>query len=144
MECFGSTRLSIDLTWLGDMYTILAIGLLTHKVISEVTMAKEGARHIAVSPQERSQLEEAKKVYETNFGQRTDWGGFLGSVVLLGLAAAGVYGLVRAARRSAQSVDIECCSCGGSFVMAVPAGTARAVQTICPLCNAELVVDLGG
>ena len=100
-------------------------------------------RPIPVTRQERAILEQQKKRYEAKTGDSGDWGEFLGTVALLGLAAAGVYALVGATRRSPQSVDVICSGCSKDFVMAVPVGTGRAVQTTCPHCGLELVVNLG-
>lgn len=88
-------------------------------------------------------MDSYKRLYEESTGESTDWGAFLGTIALMGLAAAGVYHLVRATRRSRQTVNVECGECGATFLMAVPTGTGRAVYTTCPECNAELVVDLG-
>ncbi len=98
---------------------------------------------ISVTSRDRAFIDSHKKRYDESIGEETDWGTFLGTVALLGLAAAGVYNLVRANKRSPQTVDVECFECGSTFVMAVPTGTDRAVYTMCPECDAELVVDLG-
>ena len=100
-------------------------------------------RPISVTSHDRDALDSHKKRYEESTGEMTDWGAFLGTITLLGLAAAGVYHLAIAKRRSPQTVDVECFECGSTFLMAVPAGTGRAVYTSCPECDAELVVDLG-
>ena len=100
-------------------------------------------RPIPVTRQERANLEQHKQRYEGATGDSGDWGRFLGTVALLGLAAAGIYGLVKATKRSRQSVDVSCDGCSRTFVMAVPEGTGRAVYTTCPHCGMELVVDLG-
>jgi len=106
-------------------------------------MTTRRQRPISLKTTDRSMLDAQKRRYELSTGQKTEWGTFLGTMVLLGLAAAGVYGRARARHQSAQSVDVECCECGGPFLMAVPAGTGRAVQVTCPHCGSELVVDLG-
>ena len=98
---------------------------------------------ISVTIRDRAFLDSHKKRYDESTGERTDWGAFLGTITLLGLAAAGVYHLAIAKRRSPQSVDVECFECGEIFIMAVPQGVDRAVYTLCPACDAELVVDLG-
>lgn len=100
-------------------------------------------RPISITSSDRDVLDLYKRLYEESTGENTDWGAFLGTISLLGLAAAGVYHLVKATRRSRQTVDVECFQCGSTFLMAVPAGTDRAVFTMCPECDAELVVDLG-
>jgi len=106
-------------------------------------MSEPRQRPIPVTRSEREVLDTYKKSYQDKTGEQPDWGKFLATLVLLGLAAAGVYSFVKATKRSPQSVDIECCQCQQRFLMAVPSGTSRAIQMACPHCNAELVVDLG-
>ena len=106
-------------------------------------MAAARQKPISITSRDRDILDSYKRRYDESTGERTDWGTFLGTVALLGLAAAGVYHLVNAKNRSPQSVDIECFECGEIFIMAVPQGVDRAVYTSCPACDAELVVDLG-
>jgi DNA-directed RNA polymerase subunit M/transcription elongation factor TFIIS len=101
-------------------------------------------RIISVSPNERRELEEAKRRYEERHGS-TDWGGFLSAMVGLGLAAAGIYALAKVLQRSDKSAEVSCPACGKSFVMALPArtrGEPPVLEVNCPECNAELVVDL--
>jgi len=105
-------------------------------------MVERRQRPIPVTGQERTILAEQKKRYEQSTGDRGDWGKFLGTVTLLGLAAAGIYALASATTRSGQSVSVECAGCGESFLMAIPSGTDRAIYTICPHCDKELVVYL--
>jgi hypothetical protein len=106
-------------------------------------MAPAKQRPISISSDDRAVLDSQKRLFEQSTGERTDWGRFLGTAVLLGLAAVGIYHLVRATNRSPQSVDVQCYQCSGNFILAVPRGTGRAIQTTCPHCNAELVVDIG-
>lgn len=106
-------------------------------------MTEPRQRPMPVTRQERVALEQHKLRYEQATGDTGDWGKFLGTVALLGLAGTGIYALVKATERSPQSVDVRCCRCNGSFIMAVPSGTGRALYTTCPGCGAELVVDLG-
>lgn len=103
-------------------------------------------RHIAVSPQERKQLEEAKQRYEGQAGH-TDWGGFLTAVVGIGLAALGIYALATLLEQSERSARVRCSACHGEFALAIPhSGQARVrvLEVDCPHCRAQLVVDLGG
>jgi len=104
-------------------------------------MPKQPKRHIAVSAQERAQLEEAKQQYEAREGQ-TDWGDFLKVAAGLGLAALGVYALTRPTRRNTATWDVRCPnrSCGVTFpvVAEVP---PTLVQVPCPNCGTELIVD---
>jgi len=106
-------------------------------------MAEPRQRPIPVSRQERDRLDEHKRRYEEATGDRGDWGGFLRTISLLGLAALGVYGIARAKRRSTNSVTVRCPSCGQDFAVALPQPEARVVEAVCPYCDAELVVDLG-
>lgn len=100
-------------------------------------------RPIPVTRQERELLEERKRRYEESTGDRGDWGAFLRTVTLLGLAAAGVYTLGRVIARSRQSINVECAGCRGTFVVALPDQVGRAVHITCPYCGVELVVHLG-
>jgi DNA-directed RNA polymerase subunit RPC12/RpoP len=100
-------------------------------------------RHIAVSPQERRQLEEGKEHYENRAGQ-TDWGTFLGVATGIGLAALGIYALARASQRNATTWQVTCPNrnCGATFPLVTQA-PPRLAQVTCPSCNSELVVDFG-
>ena len=106
-------------------------------------MPRPRQRPIAVTSAERDRLDAAKSSYEKATGDSGDWGKFLGTISLLGLAAVGVYALGKAAERSPQSVDVTCHACRRLFLMAIPDGTPRAVLTVCPNCGREVVVDLG-
>jgi len=106
-------------------------------------MDKRRQRPIPVTSQEREVLDKRKKKYEKSTGDSGDWGEFLATITLLGLAAAGIYKLVKAAKQPGQSVNVECIACRQTFVMALPNQVNRAVYIRCPHCQAELVVDLG-
>lgn len=106
-------------------------------------MAKPRQRPIPVTRQEREHLDEHKRRYVEATGDNSDWGRFLGTITLMGLAALGIYGLARATRRSTNSVTVDCPSCAETFPLALQQPEPRVVETICPHCNAELVVDLG-
>lgn len=99
-------------------------------------------RPISVNAGDRNLLDSQKKRFDGATGQESDWGSFLATVALLGLAAAGVYYLAKTTKRSPQAIDVECDGCKGIFQMALPQGTNRAIYTTCPRCNAELVVYL--
>ena len=97
-------------------------------------------RPIPVTADERRRLDEAKSRYERTTGDEGDWGRFLSTVTLLGLAAAGVYSLAKALSKTEQSVTVCCPTCGKDFLMAFQIGADRAILTICPSCSADLVV----
>lgn len=106
-------------------------------------MTEPRQRPIPVTRQERATLDERKRRYEESTGDQGDWGRFLGTMTLLGLAAAGIYALARVRERSANSVNVECATCGRTFLMAVPDQVGGAVYITCPHCGEELVVHLG-
>ena len=106
-------------------------------------MTEPRQKPIPVTSQERRFLEKQRQRYEERNGHSGDWGQFLGSVVLLGLAALGVYALARATNRTPQSVDVQCPTCSNSLVMALPTGIGQTVYILCPHCQLELVVNLG-
>lgn len=106
-------------------------------------MADYKKRHIAVSPQERLQLEESKASYEKKAGE-TDWGSFLGVATGIGLAALGVYVLAKASRQNSTTWQVTCpnSECRTVFPVVTQAPPALA-QVTCPNCRAELIVDFG-
>jgi len=106
-------------------------------------MARPRQRPIPVTSAEREKLAAAKSKYEQATGDSGDWGKFLSTISLLGLAAVGIYALGKASARPVQSVDVKCHACHSRFLMAVPDGTPRAVLTNCTNCGQEVVVDLG-
>ena len=105
-------------------------------------MTEPRQKPIPVTSQERKFLEEQRQRYEERNGDSGDWGQFLGSVVLLGLAALGVYALARATNRTPQSVNVQCPTCSSAFLMALPTGIGQTVYIRCPHCQSELVVNL--
>jgi len=106
-------------------------------------MGEPRQKPIPITRQERALLEDQKRRYEQSTGDRGDWGKFLGTIALLGLAAAGIYALSRATSRTKQSVNVRCEICRKTFIMAVPNRADRAIYTTCPHCGGELVVYLG-
>lgn len=104
-------------------------------------MADYKKRHIAVSPQERLQLEESKESYEKKAGD-TDWGSFLSMATGIGLAALGVYCLAKASRQNATTWNVTCPNqdCRTVFPVVTQSPPALA-QVSCPNCSAELIVD---
>lgn len=107
-------------------------------------MTEPRQKPIPVTRRERERLDEHKRRYQEATGDNGDWGQFLGTIALMGLAALGIYGLARATQRSTNSVTVNCPSCAGAFIVALPDPEPRVVEAVCPHCNAELVVDLGG
>jgi DNA-directed RNA polymerase subunit RPC12/RpoP len=104
-------------------------------------MTEYQKRHIAVSPQERRQLEEGKRRYEGRAGH-TDWGRFLAVATGVGLAALGIYALVRASQRNSTTWQVTCPNrdCGATFPI-VADSPPQLAQVACPNCNTELLVD---
>jgi len=100
-------------------------------------------RHIAVSPQERRQLEESKRHFEERAGEG-DWGTFLGITTGIGLAALGIYALAKASQRNATTWQVICPNrnCHATFPI-VTQSPPKLGQVTCPSCNTELVVDFG-
>jgi len=105
--------------------------------------SKHRQRPIPVTDQERSLLEKQRELYEAKSGKTDDWGDFLGTIALLGLAAAGIYALANATRQTPQSAQVECSQCHKVFILALPNQAQRVVYTRCPHCQFDLVVNLG-
>lgn len=99
---------------------------------------------IPVTSDEREFLNEQKERYETRSGDTGDWGKFLETMALLGLAAAGIYILVKALQVNRRSANVRCSNpgCGKDFTVALQPGAAKAILVNCPHCQAELVVQL--
>jgi len=98
-------------------------------------------RHIAVSPEERRQLEESKRHFEERAGEG-DWGTFLAVATGIGLAALGIYALAQASQRNATTWQVICPNrnCRATFPI-VTQSPPQLAQVTCPSCNTELVVD---
>lgn len=105
-------------------------------------MAAQRQSPIPVTSQERELLNEQKGKYETHSGDTGDWGKFLETMALLGLAVAGVYLLVKALQVNPRSANVRCSNCGKDFTVALQPGTAKAILVNCPHCQVELVVQL--
>jgi len=105
-------------------------------------MAEPRQKPIPVTRDERQTLNARKQRYEKSTGDIGDWGNFLGNITLLGLAAVGIYKLVKTSARSRQSVDIQCPECSEAFVVAVPGNVSRAINIDCPHCSEEFVIYL--
>ena len=65
-------------------------------------MTEPRQKSIGVTPKEKERLAKAKQLYEESTGDKADWGSFLGAVSVLGLAALGVYKLVKSSKRIRQ------------------------------------------
>jgi len=100
-------------------------------------------RPISITGREHQALESQRRHYEGTTGDSGDWGKFLGTMALLGLAAIGIYGLTKAIERSERSVKVECSNCRRVFPMALPSEPVTIVQVPCPYCDIDLVVNLG-
>lgn len=100
-------------------------------------------RPISVTSQEHEALKSQKRLYEDATGDTGDWGKFLRTVTILGLTAIGVHRLTKAIERSKQSVNVKCPNCDGVFALALPGEQTRFVYVLCPLCDNDLVVDVG-
>lgn len=98
---------------------------------------------IPVTSEERTVLEERKRLWEQHTGDSGDWGHFLETMTLLGLAAGGVYPLTEATSRSRNSVSVVCPLCGKDFLVALAEKSGRAVRIGCPHCRRDVVIALG-
>jgi hypothetical protein len=103
---------------------------------------KRDQKAISVEAEEWALLDRLKRDYGQRTGEEVDWGNFLGTVALLGLAAAGVYGRAECLDRTESAASARCSVCGLVFPVAVPHRSPRAVQFRCPACRAMLVLYL--
>lgn len=106
---------------------------------------KRQQKSISVETEEWDLLNRLKREYGQKAGEDVDWGSFLGTVALLGLAAAGVYRLVESLNRTGRAVSASCPVCGQVFPVAIPFNSPRVIQFPCPNphCQTPLVLDLG-
>ena len=95
-------------------------------------------KSISVTPKEKDRLEKAKELYEQHTGDTGDWGRFLGTVAVLGLASLGIYKLVSSSKKNPTTT---CAVCGQKFSIAYSEGLPNVVYVTCPHCEADLVVD---
>jgi len=105
-------------------------------------MTERRQRPIPVTSQERQLLEEQKKKYESQSGNAGDWGQFLGTMALLGLAAVGIYALASILRQDQRSLNVRCARCNGDFTVALQPNSGTAILVNCPHCHSELVLQL--
>jgi hypothetical protein len=101
-------------------------------------------KQIAVTSREGEVLHHRKRLYEQRTGDSGDWGNFLSSITILGLVTAGVYGLAKLLEHDVSSAKVECPECKQTFPIALPDDVGQAIHVICPLCEAELAIKLGG
>jgi hypothetical protein len=103
---------------------------------------KRDQKAISVEAEEWALLDRLKRDYGQKTGEEVDWGNFLGTVGLLGLAAAGVYGLADFLGRTESAASARCPACGLVFPVAVPHRSPGAIHFPCPACHATLVLYL--
>jgi hypothetical protein len=102
-------------------------------------MTEPRQKSIAVTPQEKLQLERAKELYHKETGDRGDWGKFLGVASILALAALGIYKLATSNR---SKPIVECPVCRTKFAVAYSGNLPPVVHIQCPECSEELVVRI--
>jgi len=102
-------------------------------------MTEPRQKSIAVTPQEKAQLERAKALYEKKTGNRSDWGEFLAVASILALVGLGIY---KRAKSNRSKPVVECPDCGMKFAVAYSGNLPPVVHVQCPECNAELMVNL--
>jgi uncharacterized C2H2 Zn-finger protein len=105
-------------------------------------MTEPRQRNVPLNINERRELDQRKRDYENRTGDTGDWGKFLGTVTLAGLAALGIYALAQATRRAPTVWQVKCPSCSTMFPIQVPNPPPwRVTQVACPKCSTELVID---
>lgn len=102
-------------------------------------------RNIPVDKDEGAELERRKQLYERETGETGDWGKALGILTLGGLAALGIYALVRATQPTPTTWQVTCPNsiCRAIFPVATSGSLPRLAQVACPYCQTEMVVDFG-
>jgi predicted RNA-binding Zn-ribbon protein involved in translation (DUF1610 family) len=96
-------------------------------------------KSIAVTPDEKTKLEAAKKKYENLTGEKADWGKFLGVMAMAGLAALGIYKIAKSTRANPVT---DCPECGEQFSIAYADNLPPVVYVKCPSCGTELIVNM--
>ena len=107
-------------------------------------MTEPRQRHIPLNINERRELDRHKEAYESQTGDVGDWGSFLSTVTLAGLAALGIYALGRAIKRAPTVWEVQCPrrNCGAIFPIRIPNPPPwRVAQVTCPNCSSEVVID---
>jgi hypothetical protein len=119
--------------------------MLSARYIDGVKMPRKKKRDqkaISVEAEEWALLDRLKRDYEQRTAEEVDWGNFLETVALLGLAAAGVYGRAECLDRTESAASARCSACGLVFPVAVPHRSPRAIHFRCPACRMMLVLHL--
>ena len=105
-------------------------------------MPQPRQRHIPLNIDDRRELDRRKKDYEDATGDSGDWGRFLRTVSLAGLASLGIYALSPLARIGPTAWRVDCPRCAVGFPVQVPnPPPGRLAQLRCPNCSGELVID---
>lgn len=106
-------------------------------------MPNPGQKNIPVNKQEGAELQRRKELYEQKTGQSGDWGKALGVLTLGGLAALGIYALVKATQPTPTTWQVICpnSACRAIFPVATTGEPPRLAQVACPQCQTEMVVD---
>jgi len=102
-------------------------------------------RNIPVDKEEGAELQRRKELYEQKTGQTGDWGKALGILTLGGLAALGIYALVKATQPTPTTWQVTCPNsrCRAVFPVATTGSPPTLGQVACPYCQTEMVVDFG-
>jgi predicted Zn finger-like uncharacterized protein len=100
-------------------------------------MVEPRQKTIGITPKEKTKLDSAKKLYEKQTGEKTDWGNFLLTAAIAGLAVFGIYTLLQANK---NDPSVECPHCGNKFAIAYSDDLPNIVNVKCPECSEELVV----
>ena len=105
-------------------------------------MAQPRQRHIPLNIEDRRVLDRRKREYEDRTGDTGDWGRFLRTISLAGLAALGVYAMAQATKRAPTVWQVNCSLCRMGFPIQAPNPPPwRLAQVRCPNCSSELVID---
>ena len=105
-------------------------------------MSEPRQRHIPLNLEDRKELDQRKQDYEDATGDSGDWGKFLRTVSLAGLAALGVYSGAQVSRATSTVWQAGCPNCATRFPVRVANPPPwRLASSHCPNCNRELVMD---
>ena len=101
-------------------------------------MREQKQKTIGVTPNEKAHLDRAKKKYQEHAGENVDWGKFLLTAAIAGLAVLGVYQLIKASK---SDPTVKCPECGREFAIALPVDATEVMQVNCPYCKEWLAVQ---